>query len=347
MRKIKGLTAIVIILYSITLFSCGNKSETKPNEEKKFSMVKVTEIKQELFTDEFKVVGVVKPFTTAKLSSEEGGLILSIYKDKGGYVSKGQIVARLKKDVDIANYEQLEAQYELARINYEKQKQLWEENATTELQYLTAKWQMEATGRSLNVLRTRLRSEYIRSPISGIVEEKFMNKGEMSAPGVPILSIVDVSSVKISAGVPEKYLTQIKTGQKVKITVDVLPGVEFTGKINYISPSLSTLNRTFEIEIIISNKDRLLKPEMNANVIITKKEINEAVVITQDLIIDYGDEKFVYVLDANSIARKRKIKTDGRNGNAVLIIEGLKPGEKLITEGYQSLTDGDTVQVVN
>jgi Cu(I)/Ag(I) efflux system membrane fusion protein len=84
------------------------------------------------------------------------------------------------------------------------------------------------------------------------------------------LSIVDVSRVKISAGVPEKYVTEIKKGQEVNITVDVLPGTGFTGKISYIAPSLSTTNRTFEIEIVINNPDRILKPEMNASVEIAK-----------------------------------------------------------------------------
>jgi RND family efflux transporter MFP subunit len=251
----------------------------------------------------------------------------------------------LKKDTEGASYEQALAQYELAKINFEKQKQLYEENATTEIQYLTAKWQMEAAERGLEVLRTRLNKGYIRSPINGVVDQKYMNKGEMSAPGMPILNIVEVSRVKISAGVPERYINDVKMGQNVRITVEVLPGAEFEGEVDYISPTLSGTSRTFEIEIVINNKDRMLKPEMNANIQISKPDHDNAIVIDQDLIIDYGEEKYVFVLEGD-IARKRVLELNGRNGNMVLVTGGLNIGEKIISEGFQALADGEKVQVV-
>jgi RND family efflux transporter MFP subunit len=145
--------------------------------------------------------------------------------------------------------------------------------------------------------------------------------------------------------VPEKYLPKIKKGQDVKVTFDILPGVEMEGKVNFISPSLGGTSRTADIEIIIKNKDRILKPGMNANVQISQYSNNDAVVIDQDLIIDYGEEQFVFVLDGD-VAKKRIIKLDGREGNKVQVTSGLSAGEKLIYEGFQSVKDGDKVQVV-
>jgi RND family efflux transporter MFP subunit len=346
MTNISKFFIITGVISLFAFYACSKKSETKPNEEqKKLPLVKVIEIKPSDFTDDFKVVGIVKPVATAKLSSEEGGLIYSVL-DKGSRVSRGSIVVRLNKEVDKATYEQLEAQYELAKMNFEKQDLLWKQNATTEIQWQTAKWQMEAAGRALDVLRTRLKKQYVRSPINGIIDEKYMNKGEMSAPGVPILNIVDVSSVKITAGVPERYINNIKKGQEITVTVDILPGSEFTGKINYISPGLSSTSRTIEIEVVINNRDRLLKPEMNANVLISKNKVTDAVVIPQDLIVDYGEEKYVFILEGDT-AKKRLVELDGRNGNMVLVVSGLNIGEKLISEGFQSLAEGDKVQIGN
>lgn len=336
---------LLTLIVPLVFFSCGKKSEEKTiDTEKKLPLVKVTEVNTTVFADEFKVTGVVKPFASATLSAEEGGLITGIPRDKGSYIGRGQVAVHLKKDVDIANYEQLEAQYELAKMNFEKQEQLWKENATTEIQYLTAKWQMEAASRGLNVLRTRLRTQYVRSPISGYVDERFMNRGEMTGPGTPILHIVDVSRVKISAGIPEKYVNDIQKGQEVVVTIDVLSGSEFKGKISYISPTLSSTSRTFEVEIIINNKDRTLKPEMSANVLISKSQIEDAIIIPQDGFVDNGDEKYLFVFE-NGIAKKRIIEVGGRNGNDVLVIRGLNKGDRIITEGFQSLTDGDRVEI--
>ncbi|MBL8015670.1 MAG: efflux RND transporter periplasmic adaptor subunit [Ignavibacteria bacterium] len=331
---------------SVVFLGCGKGGgETTEQNQKKLPLIKFKEVVPEQFNDNFKVMGVIKPFTSAKVSSEEGGLITYLSKDKGSPVSKGEIVARIKKDVELASLEQTEAQVELARMNYEKQKQLYEDNATTEIQYLTAKWQYEAAIRGADILKQRLKTGYVRSPISGVIDDKFMNRGEMSAPGSPIFNIIDISTVKVSAGVPEMYLTKVTKGQSVNVTIDVLPGVQFEGKVNYISPALQGTSRTFEIEILINNKERLLKPGMNANVVLSEFSMESAVVVPQDLIVDYGDVQYVFVLEGD-IARKRELKLGGRNGNQVLIESGLNPGDKLITDGFQSLKDGDKVQVV-
>lgn len=349
MTKIKFILPVTIFLLlgSVILTGCGKGGgETKDQQnEKKLPLVKVKEVETTTFSDNFKVVGSIKPFTSAKVSSEEGGLITYLTKDKGSHVSKGEIVARIKKDVEIASLEQTEAQVELARMNYEKQKQLYEDNATTEIQYLTAKWQYEAAVRGADILKQRLKTGFVRSPISGVVDDKFMNRGEMSAPGSPIFSIIDISTVKVSAGVPEMYITKVKQGQSVTVTVDVLPGVMFEGKISYIAPALAGTSRTFEIEIQINNRDRILKPGMNANVQISEFTRDNAVVLPQDLIVDYGDVQYVFVLEGD-IAKKRELKLGGRNNNLVLVDSGLNPGDKLITDGFQALKDGDKVQVV-
>ncbi len=342
----KLILSVFTLIVSLVMYSCGDTGG-ETNEQKnvqKLPLVKVTEVQTGTFSDNFRVLGVIKPLNTAKVSSEEGGLIVALNKDKGSYVRRGEIIARIKKDVEIAAFEQTEAQIELARINYEKQKALYEDNATTEIQYLTAKWQYEAAVKGQDVLKQRLKTGFIRSPINGVVDEKFMNRGEMSAPGSPIVNIIEISSVKVSAGIPEMYLTKVKKGQTVKITIDVLPGVEFEGKVNYVAPALQGTSRTFEIEVIIPNRDMLLKPGMNANVLVSEFSQPNAVVVQQDIVIDYGDEQYVFVLEGD-IVKKRVLKLGGRNENMVLIESGLNPGDKLVTDGFQSVKDGDKVQV--
>jgi len=342
-----ALFALAAALSMELLSSCGKNGdgEIKPHDTKSLPLVKVQNLSPQKFVETFKVLGVIKPYAAAKVSAEEGGLIVSMPKDKGAYVSRGEIIARIKKDVEAATYQQTMAQIELAKMNFQKQEELWKENATTEVAYLTAKWQLEAAERGLEILKQRLKTGAVRAPISGIIDAKFMNRGEMAAPGVPIFNIIDISRVKISAAVPEKYLTKIKKGQDVRVTCDLLPGVEFNGKINYVAPSLTSNSRTFEVEIVINNPNRVLKPEMNANVLITQANDDQSLVVPQDLIIDYGDEQFVFVVEAD-VARKRIIKIGGREGNLVKVESGLNPGDKLVTEGYESLVDGMKVQVV-
>ncbi|MBS1517539.1 MAG: efflux RND transporter periplasmic adaptor subunit [Bacteroidetes bacterium] len=337
---------IFLLTGSFIFSSCGKDGESKTENQKQLQAVKIKEITTQEFRETYSVVGTVKPYQTAKISAEEGGLITYMPFDKGSRVSRGQTLVKLKKDVDFASYDQAQTQLELAKSNFERIEKLYRENVSTEQDYTNAKFQLEIAQKTLNLIETRLSKSYVTSPISGIVDQKYMSRGEVCGPGTPILNIVDVSKVKISAGIPERYIGEVKKGSEVKITFDVYPDEDFTGSVNYISPVLSDKNRTFEIEMTIPNPGGRLKPEMSANIIIEKPGIDNAIVLPQDLIIDFGSEKFVYVLE-NGAARKRVIQIGGRNNNEVYIISGLNSGDTLISEGFQSVADGDKVEIIN
>lgn len=340
----RTIILLVVLILTVGLSACGKKQEKKETE-KKLSLVKTKEIKGEKFSEVYKVIGIVKPNTSAKLSSEEGGIITYLTKDKGSSVRKGETIAVLKKDFDKASYDQAISQYELAKDNYERAERLYKENATSEQVYSNAKLQFNIADKTVEMYRTRLTSGYVISPISGIVDAKYMNLGEMTSPGAPIVSIVDVSKVKIEVGIPERYVTRLAKGRTVDITFDVLPDEKFSGSISYISPTLDAQSRTFEIEIILENKGRKLKPEMSANVFFTNMNLDDAVVLERDSFVDNGDEQFVFVLE-NDIAKKKIVKIGGNSDNKVLITEGLNIGDKLIYYGFRALVDGDKVKVV-
>jgi membrane fusion protein, multidrug efflux system len=343
MKKYFILLSVALFLF--TLSSCGNR-KTEKAEEKKLPLVKTTVVKGEYFEENYHIVGTVKPFESAKLSSEEGGLITYLSKDKGSRVSRGEVIVKLKKDVDEATYNQAVSQYELAKENFERTEKLFNDGVATEQQFTNAKLQMEIALKSTDLYRTRLSKGYIISPISGIVDAKLMNKGEMTSPGVPIVSIVNVSKVKISCGVPERYLTQVTKGQTVNVTFNVLPEEEFEAKINYVSPTIDPQSRTFEVELVIDNKNGKLKPEMSANIIFTNLKVDNAVVLPQEYVVDNGEEKFVFILEGD-IAKKKILTLGGRSDNTVLVEDGLNIGETLINVGFYGLNDGDKVKVVN
>lgn len=342
----KKLLFVLLVLLSFSFYACGKKNSDPPgNNEKKLTNVKVKDIAGEHFQETYKVIGTVKPFASAKLSSEEGGLITYLAKDKGSRIGKGEVVVKLKKDVDDAAYQQALAQYDLAKDNFERMEKLYQENATTEQQFTSAKLQLDIAEKSVELYRTRLSKGYVISPISGVVDAKFMNRGEMTAPGAPIISVVDISRVKINAGLAERFVGEVTVGQTVKINFDVLPDDEFEGTISYVSPTLDAQSRTFEIEIVLNNSKNKIKPEMSANIIITRLDVDDAVVLPRDLIVDNGDEKFVFILEGD-IAKKRNIELDGNAGNNIMVTKGLNIGDKLIYEGFRALADGDKVKIV-
>lgn len=340
----KHFSIVLLLPVLITLSSCGSE-QTPEEEEKNVPFVKVRTLESEEFTETYSVVGVVKPYEEATLSSEQGGLITFLGVDKGSKVGRGQVIARLKKDVEYASYEQAAAQYEFAKSEYERLQRLYEEGVSTEQAFTNAKYNLEIAEKTMEVAERRLSSSVVRTPISGVVDMKWMNKGEMSSPGGPIVRIVNVAKVKVSVGIPERYINDVTKGTTVKLTFDVFPGETFSGVVDYVSPTISTTNRTFEIEIVIDNPQGKLKPEMSVNVSVTRNRVPNAVVLDQGQIVDYGEEKYVFV-EEGGIAKKKVITLGGTNGNFVHVLSGLNPGDKLIYEGYQALADGDEIKVI-
>lgn len=335
------------LLLIVSSFSCGKKSgSNNKSSTQQLSVIRVAEVKPQHFVETYRVVGIVKPYESAKLSSEEGGIITYLAKDKGDKVRKGEVLIRLKKDTDQKAYEQALAQYNLAKENFDRVEKLYNENVATEQQYTNSKLQLEIAVKAVELYRTRLNKGYIVSPINGVVDAKFLQKGEMSSPGAPILSIVDISRVKINAGIPEKYVGQFTKGQNALITFEVLPDEKFYGIVSYIAPTIDPQSRTFEIEVVINNKDRKIKPEMSATLEFTRLDIEDAIVINQDQFIDNGEEKYVFVLE-NDVVRKRIIKIGGIADSKIYVESGLNPGDKLVIEGFRGLNDNEKVQVVN
>src|SRR5690606_33747599 len=113
---------------------------------------------------------------------------------------------------------------------------------------------------------------------------KYIEEGEFASPGAPIVSLVSIDRMKIEAGVPENYVGDIKTGNKVQIIFNDLEGETFEDQISYVGSSINPDNRTFPVEILINNRDRKIKPELNALVKIERKRFENIAIIPEDII---------------------------------------------------------------
>ncbi|MFQ6116346.1 MAG: efflux RND transporter periplasmic adaptor subunit, partial [bacterium] len=193
-------------------------------------------------------------------------------------------------------------------------------------------------------LKARLEKTKIKSPISGVIDEKFAEIGEFVQPGVPLFKIVKTDIIKITAGVPERYIQDVKLGSAANMTFDILPDEEFSGKVSFVGPSINRNSRTFPIEIELRNKSGRLKPQMFANIKIKKAQRDSVVVIPRDAIIETESGKFVFVARGN-LASKYEVKIGGSYDNQIWVLEGLKPDDLLIVVGHRELVDGERIAI--
>jgi membrane fusion protein (multidrug efflux system) len=338
----------LLLISSVSFIGCSeSEAETKVEEVEKIKKVsvKTIEVSGEKYSDYISVVGTVKPFQKALLSATEGGKITKFYKDKGQFVKKGETILEIDNELLKANLDATKAQYELAEITFEKQEEIYNQNVNSEIQYLQAKYGMQQLKANLKMIQTRYNNTFIVAPFSGYIDYKFFEEGELAPVGQPIVNLINISKVKIEAGVPENYISSVKRGDIAKVLINAV-GKEYNGKINFVGTSVNATNRTFPIEITIVNKNKEVKPELIAQVKIQSTNYDNMITIPTEVITRVDNGYIVYV-DNNGKAESKEVKILKRTGDRVAVSEGLNDGDMLIVVGYQSLINGQAINVVD
>ena len=312
--------------------------------------VEVQEVRPGGFTEMLGVTGVVKANRDVVVSAEESGRVTQVLVDKGASVRTGQPLIRIDDEVLRTQLDQARAVAELARETYERRKRLWEEDKVgSELAYLQSRYEAEQANANLATLRARLERTTVKAPIDGFLEERRVEVGTMVAPGTPVVRIVDITPVKVSGGVPERYAQEVSVGREVEIVLDALGERSVRGTISYVGSTVSEQSRTFPIEAEVANAGGFIKPEMVAHIKLPLREVREAMVVPQQALVRSEDGFIAYVVverDGREVSEQRRVVVGATQGNQALITAGLEVGDRVVVVGQQKVADGDPVVVV-
>lgn len=294
------------------------------------------------------VGGVVEAVSEAFISPETSGQIRKIYVSEGDRVSKGQLLAELNSEITESQIQDVRNSLDYARIVYEKQKRLWEQKIGSEIQYLNAKNSVESLENQLKTLEAQLELARVKSPVTGIVDEIYKKQGELGMPGVQMMLVVNLDQVYVNADVSESYLASIREGENVSVTFPAYPDLKMEAPIyrkgNVINPG----NRTFTVQLKLSNPDKLLKPNILSRIFINDYTSDTALVVPSVLIKQDLKGSYLYVLDENGgnpLAKKAYIQTGLSYNDMTMVVSGIEEGQRVITAGYNQVSDGTAVQI--
>jgi RND family efflux transporter MFP subunit len=321
-------------------------------------LVAIDTIQTETFTHYIELQGKVESESVSYITPRAGGgQVRAIYVKRGDRVKRGQLILQLdntliKQSAAAAtqNIETLKSQAALAKSVYEKQKSLWEQNIGSEIQLMTAKTnadalasQLRAANEQLGMVKDQLAFTSIYSDVEGVAEEVNVKVGELfMGPGQ--IKIVNTAKLKLTAQVPENYAGKVKVGTELTLT---FPDIQKTinNKVNVLGNVIDPLNRSFYIESKLP-VDNNFRPNLLAQVKIKDYEKKNAISIPVNLLQNDEKGKFVYVAvleGGKMVARKKMVTTGEFYGNNIEVLSGLAAGDILISEGYQSIYDGQLI----
>ena len=321
--------------------------KTSPDSTANVKMkdVAVLEITPKKFDHYVQTQGSVEAEDNILVSAKSPGVVSNVYVTEGQQVSRGQILAQTDNAVIKQNIEGMKTQLELATAVYNRQKNLWDQKIGTEVQFLEKKSAKENLERQLASMQEQADMSKILSPISGTVDDVHAKVGENLAPGMPAFRVVNTSDLRLKSSISEAYVTNIKKGNKVSVSIPEL-GKEIEGKVTFVGKNIDPLSRTFNIEVKLPS-DKDLRPNMTATIKVIFRTEPSSMVVPVNIIQSLNNEKILYVAEVNgkqTVARKKVVTVEGVYGNQAQV-NGLNPGDKIISVGYQGLNDGDPIKL--
>jgi RND family efflux transporter MFP subunit len=308
----------------------------------------VEESKPQDFKHYFKVNGSFEAIESAFVSPETSGQVKSMLVKEGDRVKKGQVLAKLNTAIIESSIREIKTALELSTIVYKKQKELWDKNIGSELDYLRAKTDMESKENKLLTLQTQLDMAIIKSPINGIVDQVIIKVGEMAMPGQMIIQIINLDEFYLNVEVSESYLPFIYKGDDVSIELLAYENKTIESKIYRISNLINPENRSFTVQAKLKNTDRILKPNMLAEAKFMDYEKKAAITVPSIIVKNDFNGFYLFAINkknGKSVAHKVYVKTGRSQGQYTMIESGIKTGDLVITKGYNQVVEGSLVSI--
>lgn len=307
-------------------------------------VVETAQVQVGAVSDEVEALGTLLANESVAIAPEIAGRLTSLGFKEGDRVSKGQILVELDTGILEQELKQAEVDLGLARDTFQRASSLAERGSGTRVSLEQAEAQRAAAEVRVALAKERLQKATIQAPINGIVGLRAVSVGSYLTPGQTVVTLTDIDPIKVDFRVPELLLQSVKVGQKIRVTVDAIPGRSFDGEVYAIDPVVDVNGRAIRLRALIPNKDLALRPGLFARVAIVTGTRPQALTVPESAVIPDGNAKAVFVVE-DAKAKLTRVTLGKRLPGSVEVTEGLKAGQRVVTAGQIRLRDGAPVQV--
>ncbi len=356
----KNILIIIAIATLIFTTSCG-KEKTKVTDTRTTVNVKVNTPSSE--SNSFiSASGKIEAVQSANISTRMMGFVNNIHVNVGDKVSKGQLLLSINSTDISAQKAQVEASiteataaFKNAEKDYNRFTALFKENSASQKEmddisanYEMSKARLEAANQMRNQVNAQLSYSNIKAPFSGIITGKFINKGDMANPGMPLISIETPGKYQIISMVPESEITSIKNGANVSVTVKSTNQL-VTGKVTEVSSSAKNTGGQYLVKVVLNKTDvKLLSGMFTSVQFPIEKDIkakSNVVLVPQSALITQGQLTGVYTIGNENVAILRWLRVGKTFGNQVEVLSGLSADEQYIVSADGKLYNGAKISI--
>lgn len=345
-KKIIGIIALITVIALVFFKLKSNKENTESKvyqyDKEKPIAVSSDTIRLQTIDDANTYTGTFEPNKETKISADIQGKVNAVLVDVGSNVSKGQTLIQLDNSLLKLQLQTVEVQIEGLEDDVKRYTILTEAEAVQGVQLEKAKLGLKSAKVQKATLLEQITKTTIKAPFNGVVTANLNEEGGFAAPGIPLLQITDISTLRFTVNVPENDLVQFQKNQTYKISADVYPDISLSGKVT-MTGSKANMGNSFPIQFqVVNTKNLTIKPGMFGKVFFSENQQEQGILIPTSALINNEDKAQVYVVK-NGKAILQAITTSKNIGNKTVVSDGLNQGDIVITSGFINLFDGANI----
>jgi membrane fusion protein, multidrug efflux system len=305
--------------------------------------VEVAAARQDTVVDAILATGEVEAIQSADLQPDVEGRITEILMREGSEVNQGDALFRIDDQELRAEVARAEAERDLAEQALARTRQLLQQNAASASDLEQAEATARSNRASLDLLALRLARTTVRAPFSGVVSQRFVSLGDYVTTSTKLVTIQTVDPERVSFTVPERHAGVVRRGQKVTFRVAAIPGAEFVGTVDFVSPAIQLPARTLLVKALVPNGRRQLQAGMFVEARLATAVRPQAVVVPEESIVALSGSYFVWVVQADKVTR-RTVSLGVRSPGEVEVTTGVEAGDQVVVGGLELLQEGAPVK---
>lgn len=330
-----------------TFFGAGDADDASVQTIRRQSPLNVNAsiLRYKSLADEFISYGRLLPDEEVDLSFEAAGMITEIFFKEGSFVRKGQLLAKVNDKPLQAELKKLEAQVPLAEARVSRQQRLLEKDAVSQESYESVTTDLEKLQADIELIKARIEQTELRAPFEGMIGLRLVSDGAYATPSTIISTLTKITPLKLEFTVNERQVNEIQPGTVIEFTTvsDLEPR---HATVYAVESRLDRSTLSLKARALYPNPAGDLKPGQYASLNMSLQQYGTALVIPSMAMVKEMGRDIVYVYN-NGIARQVMIEKGMRTESAVQVIDGLQPGDTLITTGVMQLRDGMSVVLGN
>lgn len=310
---------------------------------------------QEKWAVTLSAIGTAAAVQGVSVSADLPGIVSRIAFDSGGAVREGDVLVELDTRQERAQLAAVEADRDLARLNYARLQGLVKQGAITQAEYDRSAAEQKQTEAKVEEIVATIERKTIRAPFSGVLGIRQVNLGQYLSAGDPVVSLQSLDPIYVNFNVPQQEAARVRIGGRVQISMGDTSGARFEGRVTAFDSKVDETTRNIQVQATLANPRGVLRPGTFVQTEVALGANRPVVALPASSIsyAPYGDSVFIVseLKDPNGNTyrgvRQQFVKVEGGRGDQVAVVSGVKAGDEVVTSGVFKLRNGAAVLVNN